>query len=82
MKEAHEIAFAVAREAIAQNQVVHPPADIQGVDLHVAVVGEGGRDSRVSQIQAMRPTEKTAGTQRGHTERWRQSHGRIEPRMG
>jgi hypothetical protein len=41
---AHQVALAIAGDAIAQNQVVHPPADIERIDLDVPMPVEGGTD--------------------------------------
>jgi hypothetical protein len=41
----HEIAFAVTGDTVAQDEVVHAPANVDRVDLHITVVGEGGGDA-------------------------------------
>ena len=55
MQVAHQAAFAVVLHAVAEDEVVHAPGDIDGVDLDVAMVGEGGGDvgsRRVEQTAA------------------------------
>ena len=64
-----QITLAVAGDAIAQDQVVHPAADIERVDLHVAEVGEGRRHVGPRRVEQERPTEKSAGGQAGDLER-------------
>ena len=61
MEKAHEIAFAVACDAVAQDQVVHASADVDRVDLHVAVVGEGGGEIGCRRREQQGPTDETTG---------------------
>ena len=50
MQMPREIALAIAGDAIAQNQIMHAPADIDRIDLDVAVVRERGGDVRMRSI--------------------------------
>jgi hypothetical protein len=61
--------------------IVHAPADIERINLDVAVVRECGGDIRVRRVQRQGPTEEPAGGKRSDVKRER--HGtRIERRLG
>ncbi|MEJ1972301.1 MAG: hypothetical protein WDM96_07510 [Lacunisphaera sp.] len=62
MQVAHQVAFAVVADAIAQDQIMHPAADVDRVDLDIAVMGEGGGEigRRLVQQQGA-PHEATGG---------------------
>jgi hypothetical protein len=57
----HQFAFAIAVDAIAEDEVVHPAADIDRVDLNVTQVSQGGRHIRRRGVEEQGPAEETAG---------------------
>jgi hypothetical protein len=57
----HEVAFTVTANAVAQNEIVHAPADVDRIDLDVAMVGEGRRDVGRGFVEKQRPTQKLPG---------------------
>ncbi len=71
---AHQVALAVIADAVAQDEIVHATADIDGVDLHVAHVSEGGGDVGDGRVEEDGVTGEAAGVKRGEDERSR-SHG-------
>src|SRR4051812_16315993 len=58
---AHEVTFAVAADAIAQDEVVHATAHVDRVDLDVPVVRQGGGQVRRGLIQQQRAPHEAAG---------------------
>ena len=62
---AHEAALAVALHAMPQDQVVHASADIDRINLDVAVVGERGADVRDGGVEQQRAPQETPRGQRG-----------------
>ena len=60
---AHEIALAVAGHAVAQDKIVHAPADVDRVDLHVAVISEGRGDVGVRCIEPEDAAKEAAGNE-------------------
>ena len=64
-----QVALAVTRDPVAQDEIMHAPADVDRVDLHVAVVGEGGAHVGHGSVEQQRPAHKTAGGQGGDLER-------------
>ena len=73
---AHQIAFAIVGHAVAQDQIVHAPADIDRVDLHESVVIKRGGDIGSGLIEKQGPLHKPAGCFRGNLERW--GHSQIQ----
>jgi hypothetical protein len=65
----HEVALAIARHAGAQDEVVHATADVDGVDLHVAVVRERGAYVGGGRAEQRRVAVKSAGVIGGDAER-------------
>src|SRR5215213_5177156 len=47
VQETHQVTFAVTGDPVAQNQVVHPAADINRIDLYIPMPGERIGDPRV-----------------------------------
>ncbi|MEY3773801.1 MAG: hypothetical protein RLZZ129_581 [Verrucomicrobiota bacterium] len=66
---AHEVALAVAGDAVAEDEVVHAAADVDRINLHEAVVREGGGDIGGRGIQQQRPAHEAAGVGGGNLER-------------
>lgn len=69
-----QCALAVVRDTVAQNEVVHAAADVDRVDLHVAVMGEGGGDVRRGGVEQQRAAHEATGVsgpeaERGHSRR-------------
>ena len=73
MQVAHEIALAVAGHAVTQDVIVHPPADIQRIDLDVAVMGERRADVGVRRVEPERAAQEAAGGERGDVKRGKHS---------
>lgn len=71
----HEIAFAVAAHAVPQDVIVHPAADVERIDLDVAVVGQRRREASVRRIKAVCAPEKTTSGERCDVKRGR--HGKV-----
>ena len=44
MEMPHQIAFAISQNAVAQDEIVHPPTNIDRVDLNVTVMGQRSVD--------------------------------------
>jgi hypothetical protein len=74
---AHEVTFAVGGHAVAQDEVVHAAADIDRIDLDVAVVGEGRADVGAGFIHHKRPTLETSGGEKGDV-KWGGQHAGRE----
>jgi hypothetical protein len=55
---AHEIALAIAGDAVAQNEIVHAAADIDRIDLHTAEVTQRGGEVGQGRIEMLHPAEK------------------------
>lgn len=66
---AHEVAFLVSRYAVTQNQIMHSAADIDRIDLDVAVVCERGAYISVRFAEAERAKQKAPGGGWGDMER-------------
>jgi hypothetical protein len=58
---AAKAAFDVAGDAVAQDQIVHATADIDGIHLHVTKVGEGVADRGNRPVKQERPPVETTG---------------------
>ena len=61
VEKTHEIAFAIAGDAVAQDQVVHASADVDRVNLNVALVGERGGKIGRGRREQKRAADKRAG---------------------
>lgn len=61
---AAETALIVAGNAVAENQIMHAAADIDGIHLHVAEVGEGFSDRGNGPVKQERPPVKTTSERR------------------
>jgi hypothetical protein len=71
MEVTHEVALAIAHDAVPQDMVVHAAADVDGIDLDVPVVREGGADVRNGGVEQQRAAMETPRGQRGDLEdRW------------
>ncbi len=70
---AEEVTFAVVAHAVAEDEVVHPAADVQRIDLDVSVMGEGGGDIRCGRVEQQRAALEAAGVVGREAERLR--HG-------
>jgi hypothetical protein len=68
----HQVAHAVTGDAVAQDEVVHAPADIDRIDLHVPVVAERRVDPGRGRIKQQRPAHEAPRRGRGDFERSRQ----------
>src|SRR5687767_10707883 len=77
MEVAHEIALTIGRDAVPEDEVVHAPANVERVDLHIPMAGERRRYIGVRGCEAERPAEKAAGSKRRYRQRTRR-HGRIQ----
>ena len=65
MKVPHEIAFAIGHDAIAQNEIVHPSAYVDRIDLHITVVTQRRRDAGQRRIEIQdSPGEKARRAER------------------
>src|SRR5688500_7479374 len=81
VQEAHEVAFTIAENSIAQNQVVHRPADIERINLHVAVMVECGGDRRMRGLERVRASEEQARGPRTDNKRRGRGHDRDSGRL-
>ena len=63
VKVPHEAALPVPGDAVPKDVVVHPAADVDRVDLHVAVVREHRSDVGGRGIDEVRPPQEKAGLQ-------------------
>jgi hypothetical protein len=71
---AHEVALAVARHAVAEDEVVHAAAHVDRVDLHVGVVREGGGDVGRGGVEEHRAAVEAAGVGGGDVARRHRRH--------
>jgi hypothetical protein len=60
MEMAHEIPFAIIADAIPQDEIMHATADVDRIDLNVAVVGESVPDVGDWFVEQQRSTHKAA----------------------
>jgi hypothetical protein len=65
---AHEAALAVVAHAVAQDEIVHAPADVDRVDLDVAVMSERCGYARKGLIEAEGAPQKSASHGRARRE--------------
>jgi hypothetical protein len=72
---AHQIAFAVIIDAVAQDVVMHSPGDVDRVNLDVAVVGEGRAYVWSRFVEQERAAHKSA---RGQEVERKRAHGKDE----
>jgi len=61
VEKTHEIALAITSDAIAQDQIVHASADVDRINLHVAVVGESRGQIGRGRREQERAADKRAG---------------------
>jgi hypothetical protein len=73
----HEIALAVASDAIAKDEIVHPTADVDRVDLNITEMFEGMVDASDRFIEQHSTTVKTTCHRRSQGERSRHHGGRT-----
>lgn len=69
VKMAHEIAFTVGDDAVAQNKIVHATAYVDRVDLHVTKVSEGGGEVGRGLGEQKRAVDEAAGFGRSEFQR-------------
>ena len=69
VKMAHEIAFAVSDDPVAQNKIVHAATHIDRVDLHVTEVREGGAEVGRGLGEQKRAVDEAAGFGRSEFQR-------------
>jgi len=60
MQVPHEITFAVATDAMAQDVIVHSTAHVDGIDLHKAQMIQRRADIRKSSIETSGLPHETA----------------------
>ena len=61
MQMTHQVTLPVAGHAVAQDEVVHASADIDRVDLDIAVVAEGGAEAGGRGVQQQGAAHEAAG---------------------
>src|SRR6187402_858477 len=64
MEVAHQRALAVVEHAVAKDEIMHAPADIDRVDLDVAVMRDGGGDVGEGRVETGRQAGEAAGGER------------------
>ncbi len=64
IQEPDELALPVPSNAIAEDEVTHPAADVNGIDLHKAEPGEGIADAGHRRIEQQRAAVKPTGLER------------------
>src|SRR5687768_15481381 len=58
MKKTHQVAFTIFRDAISQDEIVHPPANVERIDLNISVVQQRSLDVAMRLIEAEHVTDK------------------------
>ncbi len=76
MQVSHEVAFVITGDAVAGDEIMHPAADVDGIDLHVTVVGKDRGDIGRRGIKEDGATVKAAGDGRGNVKDG--THGRLQ----
>jgi len=70
-----QVVLAIAGHAVAEDEVVHAAAHVDGVELHVAVVRERGSDVGERRVEPEGAAKEAAGGLGGGGQ-----HGGIRPR--
>ncbi len=61
MNMAVQVAFAIVGYAVAEDEIMHPTANIDGVDLNAAVIGKGSGYIRRRCIEQHRAPHEASG---------------------
>lgn len=65
---AHQASDLIVTDAVAEDEIVHAPTDIDGIDLDVAVMGERGSDIGNRNIQSGCTTGEATGCKCGNSQ--------------